>query len=76
MTSARGHAFGPPELVIETAYLSTNLGRSYDVSPDGRRFLVVKAVESEEGAKGAERRIVLVQNWLDELRRVAPARAH
>ncbi len=71
-----GLVFGPPELVVETAYLSTNLGRSYDVSPDGRRFLVVKAVEPEEGAKGAERRIVLVQNWLDELRRVAPARAH
>jgi serine/threonine-protein kinase len=66
-------AFSRPELVIETPYEGAAFqGRSYDVSLDGRRFLMVKSAESEDST--ASRRIVLVQNWFDELRRLAPSR--
>jgi hypothetical protein len=61
-----------PEVVVETAYLRTNAGRTYDVSPDGRRFLMVKSAASEQASDS--RRIVLVQSWFDELRRLAPPR--
>jgi serine/threonine-protein kinase len=42
--------------------------RNYDVSPDGRRFLMVK----ESGA-ASQRSLVVVQNWAEELRRLVPA---
>ena len=42
-------------------------GREYDVSPDGR-FLALK----EGGAEGTTARIIVVQNWFEELRRLVP----
>ena len=44
------------------------LGRMYDVSPDGRRFLIIKdSSTSDEPAASA--RIIFVQNWFEELKR-------
>ena len=67
-------SIGRPEVVIRKAYFNPLGGRTYDVSPDGRRFLMIKEVAPEQD--DADGRIVLVQNWFDELRRVAPARGH
>ena len=39
---------------------------NYDVSPDGQRFLMIKA--AEEGAN----QINVVQNWFEELKRLVP----
>ena len=64
---------GRPEVLFETAYVASVFGRHYDVSPDGRRFLMIKAAQAEGELSG---RIVYVQNWFDELRRLAPVRAH
>jgi hypothetical protein len=64
---------GRPEVLIRKAYSPGIGGRNYDVSPDARRFLMVKEVAPERDADGG---IVLVQNWFDELRRLAPARAN
>lgn len=52
---------GPYETIISAS------GRTYDVSPDGRRFLMVKRPSNR-----AAPQIVIVQNWLDELRRLVP----
>jgi serine/threonine protein kinase len=38
---------------------------NYDVSPDGQRFLMLKAADEDQGA----RQIVVVQNWLEELKK-------
>jgi hypothetical protein len=38
---------------------------NYDVSRDGQRFLMLKPADQDEGA----RQIVVVQNWLEELKR-------
>ncbi len=35
--------FGSPEIVFEQTYWFTFAGRTYDVSPDGERFLMIKA---------------------------------
>jgi hypothetical protein len=65
-------ASGNPAPVLERAYYLQNLWRTYDVSPDGRRFLMIK-----EGADDAEARapqLVIVLNWFEKLKRLAPAR--
>jgi hypothetical protein len=38
---------------------------NYDVSRDGQRFLMLKPAEQDGGV----RQIVVVQNWLEELKR-------
>jgi serine/threonine-protein kinase len=62
-------AFGNTRLVLkgaaDTYWLST-VGRSYDVSPDASRFLMVK----EEMQSGAA--IHVVRNWQTELNRLVP----
>src|SRR5215472_11352219 len=40
---------------------------NYDVSPDGQRFLMIKA-----GAEGAATQINVVQNWFEELKQKVP----
>jgi eukaryotic-like serine/threonine-protein kinase len=42
-------------------------GRTYDVTADGRRFLMLKG-----GAARAAPELVVVLNWFEELRRLAP----
>jgi serine/threonine-protein kinase len=46
-------------------------GPLYDVSPDGTRFLLLKAAEASEQATGAAN-LVIVQNWFEELKRLVP----
>jgi eukaryotic-like serine/threonine-protein kinase len=53
--------------------LGLGLGRTYDVSADGQRFLMIK-----ESGGADERppspRMILVQSWFEELKRLVPAR--
>ena len=51
------------------ANLRVGLSRSYDVSPDGQRFLMLKNLPGETPIAP---RIVVVQNWFDELNAKAP----
>ena len=44
-------------------------GRTFDVSPDGQRFLVIKTPGNDGGAAPA---FVVVQHWDEELRRLVP----
>jgi serine/threonine-protein kinase len=46
-------------------------GRSYDLHPDGERVAVLKA--SAEEADARRDHVTLIQNFFDELRRIAPA---
>jgi serine/threonine-protein kinase len=48
-----------------------NRGRTYDVSTDGTRFLRIKESQSDERER---RSIVVVVNWLDEMKRLVPGR--
>ena len=45
--------------------------RSFDVTPDGERFLVVLPAERTE-VDAPQPRIIIVQNWFEELRRLVP----
>ena len=46
-------------------------GRTFDLHPDGQRVAVLKA--SEQQAEEKRDKVVFIQNFFDELRRVAPA---
>jgi Tol biopolymer transport system component len=52
-------------------YSAGLLGRTYDVSADGQRFLMVKERGSADDV--AAPKIVVVQNWQEELKRLVPA---
>ena len=56
-------------LVFDGAFF-TLFSHPYDISPDGERFLMITAGPSAEGAD--RNALVLVQNWFDELNRLAP----
>jgi Tol biopolymer transport system component len=47
-------------------------GSAVDISPDGKRLVVLAPVESPDAPK-AEHEVVLLQNFFDELRRKVPA---
>jgi hypothetical protein len=59
-------AWDTPRVVFETDFVDSQ-GKSYDVSPDGQRLLVVK-----ERAERSVTKILLVENWFKELNRMVP----
>jgi hypothetical protein len=44
---------------------------NYDVSPDGQTFVTMDSGEDER----ATQQVMLLQNWFDELKRLAPTGA-
>jgi eukaryotic-like serine/threonine-protein kinase len=72
-----GSAFerGTPEKVVDASpYLVRprwGSGRMYDVSADGKRFLMIKETSGADEPPPSAR-IILVQNWFEELKRLVP----
>jgi serine/threonine-protein kinase len=65
---------GQPVMIFQGPYYVPRTGSpraQYDVTADGQRFLVL-APSSGTDAASARPRIVVVQNWFDELRRRLP----
>jgi serine/threonine-protein kinase len=46
-------------------------GRTYDISPDGKRFLMIKPIVDPTAEPAS---LVVVQNWREELKRLVPTR--
>ena len=71
MPVARGTTWTPatPEKLIDAPYYGGTT-RNYDVSPDGKRFLMIKQGGGDQTP--APTSIVVVQNWPQELKRLAP----
>jgi hypothetical protein len=46
------------------------VGRSFDLHPDGDRFALAKSAAADDKLK--RRHVILVFNFLEELRRIAP----
>jgi serine/threonine-protein kinase len=63
---------GRPTRVTERRYFSETafIGRTYDVSPDGQRFLMIKGGGANGGTARPE--LIVVQNWSAELNRLVP----
>ena len=62
---------GTPEMLFQGGYDEPfDRGQFYDASLDGQQFLMIK---DAGGANGGERsQIIIVENWFEELNRLAP----
>jgi serine/threonine-protein kinase len=59
---------GAPSTLFTTVYARPDVYRTYDVTPDGQRFLVIKEVDDVPTLTS----LVVVENWFDELKRLLP----
>ena len=61
-----------PSVVVKEGYFTNPSwwGRSYDVSPDAQRFLMIK--EGGPGGAAPPTSVVVVQQWFEELKRLVP----
>jgi Tol biopolymer transport system component len=62
---------GTPRTLFEGRFNSNPNVRQYDVSPDGRHFLMLRALD-RPALKLTH--MILVQNWLEELKQRVPTR--
>ncbi len=62
----------PQALFSLSPYRIPNVARRYDVSPDGTRFLLLKAEGMAAGDDTDSPGLVIVLDWLDELARSVP----
>jgi eukaryotic-like serine/threonine-protein kinase len=62
---------GVPQLLFEGTFLRDSRGsRQFDVTPDGRRFVMIKSGNAVDD----DNAIVVVQNWFEELKRLVPTK--
>jgi Tol biopolymer transport system component len=61
-----------PRLLFEGPYRSATPVRFYDVSPDGKRFLMPR--RRETASEPPITQIILVQHWLEDVKRLALAK--
>ncbi len=62
---------GTPHLLFEGPFRTDGPSRTYHVTPDGQRFLMVQEVQRPPARVS---QMVLVQNWVEELKRLAPTK--
>jgi serine/threonine-protein kinase len=64
--------FEATSLVLDGRVFVNNTGRTYDVSRDGQRFLMLKDAAAARRASRPD--IIVVQNWQEELKQRVPTR--
>jgi serine/threonine-protein kinase len=71
--TAPAFSAGNPTKLFDTSYTTAVQARSYDVFPDGRRFLMIKDQPiDEQTSRATTASIVVVLNWFEELKRLVP----
>jgi hypothetical protein len=60
---------GTPRFLFEGQWAQSAPVRSYDVAPDGQRFLMLEVVEQPVQTV---RQLHVVLNWFEELKRLVP----
>jgi hypothetical protein len=65
---------GKPMVLFQGKYVSQSpiIGISWDISPDGKRFLMMKELDSAAG--GGPQRVNVVLNWFEELKQRVPVK--
>ena len=71
VTTTPTFSVGAARVLFEGPFRVDGPFRPYDVTPDGQRFLMVRAVEQPPARVS---QIVLVQNWTEELKARTPVR--
>lgn len=67
-------SIGTPPVLFEGDYVEEQPGQgahNYDVAGDGRRFIMMTPAPRQE-PENAPRQLIVVQNWLEELKRLVP----
>ena len=68
-----GFNFGTPKVLFDSsAHYETDVFRSFDVSADGKRFLVIRDLVAGTGSE--RQTLVVVSHWFDEVKAKMPAR--
>jgi dipeptidyl aminopeptidase/acylaminoacyl peptidase len=65
---------GKPEVLFRGKIFNStqNDPHTWDISPDGNRFLMMKEFGAEEHTIEAPRKIIVVTNWFEELKERVP----
>jgi serine/threonine-protein kinase len=71
VTAVPSFVASPPRVLFEGRYGATAIVRPYDVTADGQRFLMVK---QKDRAPAFVSQMILVQNWLEELKARVPTK--
>ena len=64
----------PPTLLVKEGYYTSpgNPGRTFDISADGQRLLMIK--EGAADATAVPASLIVVQHWVEELNRLVPTK--
>jgi eukaryotic-like serine/threonine-protein kinase len=67
---------GTPKVLFRGTYIiPVDIdGTPWDISPDGKRFLMIKEPRAAAGTDGSLRKINIVLNWIDELKQRVPVK--
>ncbi len=60
----------PRRLFDRSRFLINDRFHSYSVSADGKRFLMLRLANQQEGSMATN--LIVVQNWFEELKRLVP----
>jgi serine/threonine-protein kinase len=64
-----------PAKIFETAaYLLGIAARTYDVAPDGQRFLVIKPSQTAQDRAASSPSLTVVEHWTGELKQRVPVK--
>jgi len=63
---------GSPTVVFRGDYPVIQNGTQYSVTPDGKRFLMIKDAAVKPGAGAPPQQINIVLNWIEELKQRVP----
>ena len=66
-------SFDSPTKLFDGRYYANEFGRTYDVSPDAQRFLMIKPIPGADQASALPS-MVVVLNWLEELKARVPSK--
>ena len=67
-----GLVVGAPKRLFQGTYYALQAGRSYDIAPDGKRFVMIKEALLSQASVPVQ--LLVVQNWFEELKRLVPAK--
>jgi len=67
-----GFSFGAPTAVPLDGGQFIAPGRNYDITPDGKQFIVVLTPSTPTQGKRTTQEIIVVLNWTEELKQRVP----
>ena len=64
--------FDAPSILLDSRFMGVGTNRTYDVSRDGQRFLMIKENAGPSEGNAPPTSMIVVQNWVEELKTKVP----